>query len=221
MTGNLDSRTQNPGNHSLPCRRPSLSSRVRNWPRMAPVVPDPRTIKAFKSEAAFDAWMRAKPLARDRNLVARVSRKNRQTERHQCAGAGRGSLLGLYRPDPQGTGRRVFSAALFAAAVAEPVEDQVNREHVGRLGPGAGRMQPAGQRQVDAAKADGRSAPPRQPSPTISPRQSRPIRVRRRRSARLAVRTFFAITFRTNNMKRHARNRVTRGDASTRRDDNS
>ena len=38
---------------------------------------------------------------------------------------------------------------------ARSIWSQVNREHVGRL-TAAGRMQPAGQQQVDAAKADGR-----------------------------------------------------------------
>ena len=38
---------------------------------------------------------------------------------------------------------------------ARSIWSQINRGHVGRL-TGAGRMQPPGQRQVDAAKADGR-----------------------------------------------------------------
>ena len=41
---------------------------------MAPVVPDPRTIKAFKSEAAFDAWMR-RHHSRETEIWLRIYKK--------------------------------------------------------------------------------------------------------------------------------------------------
>ena len=74
---------------------------------------------------------------------------------------------------------------------------QINRDHVARL-VAAGRMTPHGQRQVDAAKADGRwdaaYAPIRattaRPSPTTCAPPSRPTRAPRRPSPRSARRTF-------------------------------
>src|SRR5687768_8746131 len=41
---------------------------------MAPVVPDPKKIKAFKSEAAFEAWMRANH-ARESEIWVRIFKK--------------------------------------------------------------------------------------------------------------------------------------------------
>ena len=41
---------------------------------MAPVVPDPKKIKAFRSEAAFDAWLRAHH-ARETEIWVRIYKK--------------------------------------------------------------------------------------------------------------------------------------------------
>jgi uncharacterized protein YdeI (YjbR/CyaY-like superfamily) len=32
---------------------------MRDWPCMAPIVPNPKKIRAFRREAAFEAWLRA------------------------------------------------------------------------------------------------------------------------------------------------------------------
>src|SRR5262249_44610955 len=85
---------------------------------------------------------------------------------------------------------------------------QINRDHVARL-TAAGRMTPHGQRQIDAAKADGRwdaaYAPMRAASKDTIPDD---LRAAIDASPR-ALRTFhtlgrfnlFALAFRTNNMK--------------------
>ena len=85
---------------------------------------------------------------------------------------------------------------------------QINREHVARL-TAAGRMTPHGQRQVDAAKADGRwdaaYAPIRSASGGHHAR--RPPRRDRGESAgaedvpHAGTQNLFALAFRTNNMK--------------------
>jgi len=85
---------------------------------------------------------------------------------------------------------------------------QVNRDHVARLTQ-AGRMTPHGQRQIDAAKADGRwdaaYAPIRSASEATTPADLRAAieanpKARRTFKA-LGKMNLFALTFRTNNMK--------------------
>ena len=85
---------------------------------------------------------------------------------------------------------------------------QINRDHVARL-TAAGRMTPHGQRQVDAAKADGRWDAAYAPMRTAT-RETIPDDLRRAIEASpRALKTFrtlgrgnlFALTFRTNNMK--------------------
>ena len=85
---------------------------------------------------------------------------------------------------------------------------QINRDHVARL-TAAGRMTPHGQRQVDAAKADGRwdaaYAPIRSASEATIPDDLRAA-IEANPRARKTFRTLgrlnlFALAFRTNNMK--------------------
>ena len=140
---------------------------------MAPVVPNPRKIKSFASEAAFDRWLRAN--------------HSRETE----IWLDDESFLQRYTP------RR-----------AKSLWSQVNREHVSRL-TAAGRMQLPGQRQVDAARADGRwdaaYAPMRSATAATIPADLRAAieaNPRARRTFRtLGRRNLFALVFRTNNMK--------------------
>jgi uncharacterized protein YdeI (YjbR/CyaY-like superfamily) len=85
---------------------------------------------------------------------------------------------------------------------------QVNRDHVARLTT-AGRMQPAGQRQIDLAKADGRwdkaYAPIRSASVESIPPDLRAAidanAKAKKTFATLSKMNLFALTFRTNNMK--------------------
>jgi uncharacterized protein YdeI (YjbR/CyaY-like superfamily) len=85
---------------------------------------------------------------------------------------------------------------------------QINREHVARL-TAAGRMTPAGERQVEAAKADGRwkaaYAPIRRATEATIPddlRAAIDANPRARKTFKTLGRTnLFALAFRTNNMK--------------------
>jgi hypothetical protein len=59
---------------------------------MAPIVPNPKKIKAFTSEAAFAAWMRANH-ARETEIWLRIYKKGAGS--YQRAGSRRRALLGL------------------------------------------------------------------------------------------------------------------------------
>lgn len=91
---------------------------------------------------------------------------------------------------------------------ARSVWSQINREHIARL-TAAGRMTPHGQRQVDAAKADGRwdaaYAPIRSATKDTIPddlRAAIEASPRARKAFRMLGRqNLFALAFRTNNMK--------------------
>jgi len=91
---------------------------------------------------------------------------------------------------------------------SKSIWSQINREHIARLTK-AGRMTPHGQKQVDAAKADGRWSKAYAPIRSVS-RDTMPVDLRKAIDANARARkTFetlgrvnlFAIAFRTNNMK--------------------
>ena len=174
---------------------------------MAPVVPDPMTIKAFKSEAAFDAWMRRNH-SRETEIWLRIYKK----------GSGRPSVTHAQALDValcwgwiDGIRKALDEESFlqrYSPRRSRSLWSQVNREHVGRL-TGAGRMQPAGQRQVDAARADGRwdaaYAPMRSASAASIPddlRTAIAANPRARKMFRsLGRQNLFSLIFRTNNMK--------------------
>jgi uncharacterized protein YdeI (YjbR/CyaY-like superfamily) len=174
---------------------------------MAPVVPDPKKIKAFKSEQAFETWMRANH-ARETEIWLRIYKKGSgkttvtNTEALDvalCWGWIDGIRKGL---DDESFLQR------YTPRRAKSIWSQVNREHISRL-TAAGRMQPAGLRQVDAAKADGRwdaaYAPIRSASAASIPEDLRAAIAANPRArktfATLGRQNLFALTFRTNNMK--------------------
>ena len=108
--------------------------------------------------------------------------------------------------------RKSFDAKSFLQRYtprrARSVWSRINREHVARLSK-AGRMTEHGQRQVDAAKADGRWAAAYAPISSAS-RASVPADLRaaidansraRKTFATLGRMSLFALIFRTNNMK--------------------
>ena len=91
---------------------------------------------------------------------------------------------------------------------ARSLWSQINREHVGRL-IAAGRMEPPGQRQIDAARADGRwdaaYAPIRAATEASIPADLRAAIEADPRARKtfqtLGRQNLFALGFRTNNMK--------------------
>jgi len=174
---------------------------------MAPVVPNATKIKSFTSEAAFDRWLRANH-ARETEIWLRIYKK----------GAGKATVTVAQALDVvlcwgwiDGIRKRFDDESFlqrYTPRRAKSLWSQVNREHVSRL-TAAGRMELPGQRQVDAARADGRwdaaYAPMRSATAATIPADLRAAieaNPRARRTFRtLGRRNLFALVFRTNNMK--------------------
>jgi uncharacterized protein YdeI (YjbR/CyaY-like superfamily) len=174
---------------------------------MAPVIPDPTKIRSFRTEAAFERWMRVNH-QRETELWLRIYKK----------GSGMGTVTWAQALDValcwgwiDGI-RKAYDERSFLQRYTprrpKSSWSQINREHVARL-TAAGRMTPHGQRQVDAAKADGRwaaaYAPIRHATMDTVPDDLRaaieaspPARKTFRRLGRLNL---FALAFRTNHMK--------------------
>jgi uncharacterized protein YdeI (YjbR/CyaY-like superfamily) len=96
----------------------------------------------------------------------------------------------------------------FTPRRPKSIWSQVNRDHIARL-VGEGRMTPHGQRQVDAAKADGRwdaaYAPMRESTVPEDLRAAIDANPRARKTfSTLGRQNLFALAFRTNNMKTEA-----------------
>lgn len=174
---------------------------------MAPVVPVPSRIRRFRTEAAFETWLAANH-DRQPEVWLRIYRRDTgvATVTHAQAldvALCWGWIDGLRKSlDTQSFLQR------FSPRRPRSLWSQNNRDHVARLTT-AGRMTPHGQRQVDAAKADGRwdaaYAPMRSASEASIPPD---LRAAIDASPR-ALRTFrtlgrfnlFALAFRTNNMR--------------------
>ena len=175
--------------------------------RMAPVIPDPRTIKSFRTQAAFAQWLKTNH-ARETELWLKIHKKGSGLPTVTSAQALDvvlcwGWIDGIRRSfDDQSFLQR------YTPRRARSIWSQINRDHVARL-TAAGRMTPHGQRQVDAAKADGRwdaaYAPIRSASEATIPADLRAA-IEASPRARKIFRTLgrqnlFALAFRTNNMK--------------------
>jgi uncharacterized protein YdeI (YjbR/CyaY-like superfamily) len=174
---------------------------------MAPVVPDPQKIKAFKSEAAFETWMRANH-ARETEIWVRLYKK----------GSGKPTVSNAQALDValcwgwiDGI-RKAFDEESFLQRYSprrsKSIWSQINRDHVVRLS-AAGRIKPPGQQQIDAAKKDGRwdaaYAPMRATTKATIPddlRAAIDANPRARKTFQTLGRVnLFALAFRTNNMK--------------------
>ena len=174
---------------------------------MAPVIPDPRRIRAFRSQAAFEKWLRANH-QREAELWLKIYKKGSGVPTVTYAEALDVALCwgwidGLKKSfDEQAFLQR------FTPRGPKSVWSQNNRDHVERLIK-AGRMTPHGLRHVDAAKADGRwaaaYAPIRQASAESIPADLRAAIDADPRAAAafktLTRQQLFALAYRTNHMK--------------------
>ena len=174
---------------------------------MAPIVPDPRRIRTFRTEAAFAAWMKANH-ARETELWLKIHKKGSGLPTVTSAQALDVALCwGWIDGIRKSVDNRSFLQR-YTPRRARSIWSQINRHHVARL-TAAGRMTPHGQRQVDAARADGRwdaaYAPLRSATAATVPEDLRAAidaSPRARKMFRtLGRRNLFALTFRTNNMK--------------------
>lgn len=174
---------------------------------MAPIIPDPKKIRSFRTEKAFEAWI-AENHARETELWLRIYKKGSGVPTVTYAQALDvvlcwGWIDGI---------RKAFDETSFLQRYtprkAKSIWSQINRDHVTRL-TAAGRMTPHGQRQVDAAQADGRwdaaYAPSRSVTDATLPddlRAAIEASPRARKTFRtLGRQSLFALAFRTNNMK--------------------
>src|SRR4029450_10552300 len=117
-------------------------------------MPDPKKIKTFRTGAAFESWIR-KNHARSDEVWLRIYKKDSGMVSVTIAEA---LDVVLWWGWIDGIRKSVDERSYlqrYTPRGARSIWSQVNREHVARLTK-AGRMTPHGQRQVDAAKADGR-----------------------------------------------------------------
>ena len=174
---------------------------------MAPIIPDPKKIKSFRTEAAFATWLAANH-ARETELWLKFHKK----------GSGLPTVTGAQALDValcwgwiDGIRKGLDESSVlqrYTPRRARSVWSQINREHVARL-TAAGRMTPHGQRQVDAAMADGRwdaaYAPIRSATEATLPDDLRASieanPLARKTLQTLGRQNLFALAFRTNNMK--------------------
>lgn len=164
------------------------------------------TIKSFRTAAAFESWMRKNHADAD-EVWLRIYKKNsgvasitigEALDVVLCWGWIDGLRKGF---DEQSYLQR------YTPRRAKSLWSQVNREHVARLTK-AGRMTPHGQKQVDAAKADGRWAAAYAPMRDADKEFPADLRAAIERNPRarktfqsLGRQNLFALLFRTNNMK--------------------
>jgi uncharacterized protein YdeI (YjbR/CyaY-like superfamily) len=174
---------------------------------MAQIIPDPDKIRSFPSEAHFEKWLSAHH-GRETELWLKIHKK----------GSGKPTVTYAQALDValcwgwiDGI-RKAFDADSFLQRFTprkpRSIWSQINREHVARL-IAAGRMTPHGQREIEAAKADGRwdaaYAPIRSASSENVPEDLlAAIQANPRALATfgtLSRQNLFALRFRTNNMK--------------------
>jgi len=174
---------------------------------MAPIIPNPKKIKSFRTDAAFEAWL-ARNHAREKELWLRIYKKDSGVPTVTHAQALDVALCwGWIDGIRKAFDDRAFLQR-FTPRKPRSIWSQINRDHVARL-TAAGRMKPPGQRQVDAARADGRweaaYAPIRSATEAGIPPDLRAAigaSPRARKTFRTLGRTnLFALAFRTNNMR--------------------
>ncbi|HWO11803.1 MAG TPA: YdeI/OmpD-associated family protein [Polyangiaceae bacterium] len=174
---------------------------------MAPIVVDPKKIKSFPSEAAFESWLAAHH-ANESELWLRIYKKRSgvPTVSHLQA-----IDVALCWGWIDGVRKALDESSFlqrFSPRKAKSVWSQINRDNVARL-VAAGRMSAHGQRHIDAAKADGRwdaaYAPIRSITAATLPADLRAAIAANARALRtferLGRQNLVALAFRTNTMK--------------------
>ncbi len=174
---------------------------------MPPIVVDPKKVRSFRTAAAFEKWLAANH-DRETELWLKIHKKasgvptvtyDQALDVALCWGW----IDGIRKRFDEGAFLQRFTPRR-----ARSVWSQINTERVARL-TAAGRMTPHGQRQIDAAKADGRWEAAYAPISTATeatvpddlraaieanPRAYETFRT-------LGRQNLFALAFRTNNMK--------------------
>jgi len=174
---------------------------------VAPVIPNPKKIRGFRDETAFEKWLRANH-DRETELWLKIYKKASGVPTVTYAQALDVALCWGWI---DGLKKSLDGEAFlqrFSPRRPKSVWSQINREHIARLIK-AGRMTSHGQRHVDAARSDGRWAAAYAPIRTATadgiPKDLRAAisaNARARETFRALNRqNLFALAFRTNNMK--------------------
>lgn len=174
------------------------------------VIPDPKRIKSFSTQAAFETWLRAHHDT-ETELWLKIHKKASGLPTVTYAEALDVALCWGWIDGLKTSFDEQSFLQRFTPRKGKSVWSQVNREHVARLTK-AGRMTPHGQRHVDAAKADGRwdaaYAPIRSASAESLPADLiKAINANARAKktfATLGKMNLFALAYRTNSMKTEA-----------------
>lgn len=174
---------------------------------MAPVIPDPRKIKAFRTATAFETWLAANH-DRETELWIKIHKKTSGRATVNYAQALDVALCWGWIDGIKKSFDEVSFLQRFTPRKVKSVWSQINKEHTARL-TAAARMTPHGQRHIDAAKADGRwdaaYAPIRSATVATVPEDllaAIQANARARNTFKtLSRQNLFALAFRTNNMK--------------------
>jgi uncharacterized protein YdeI (YjbR/CyaY-like superfamily) len=174
---------------------------------MASIVPDPRRIKAFKTEAAFEKWLAANH-DKEPEIWLKIHKKDSGLATVTAAQALDICLCWGWIDAIRKSFDETSFLQRYTPRGKKSVWSQVNQDNIARL-VAAGRMTPHGQRQVDAAKADGRwdraYAPIRSATHATVPDDLRAAIEASPRAKRtfekLDKMNLFALAFRTNAMK--------------------
>jgi uncharacterized protein YdeI (YjbR/CyaY-like superfamily) len=171
------------------------------------VIVDPKSIKSFRTAAELEGWL-SKHHDRANELWLRVYKKDSGRPTVSITEALDVVLCWGWIDGLRKTYDESSYLQRYSPRKSKSIWSQINRENVARL-TAARRMTPHGQKQIDAAKADGRwdaaYAPIRSASEDTIPKDLRTAidaNARARRAFKLLNRqNLFALTFRTNNMK--------------------
>jgi uncharacterized protein YdeI (YjbR/CyaY-like superfamily) len=174
---------------------------------VASVVPNPKKIRSFRDEAAFEKWLRANH-DRETELWLKIYKKASGVPTVTYAEALDVALCWGWIDGLKKSFDEKAFLQRFTPRKPKSIWSQINRGHVARLIE-ARRMTLHGQRHVDAAKADGRwdaaYAPIRSATGAGIPADLREAIGANARALEtfktLSRQNLFALTFRTNNMK--------------------
>jgi uncharacterized protein YdeI (YjbR/CyaY-like superfamily) len=174
---------------------------------MARLVPDVKKIRTFRSVKAFETWFSANH-DRETELWVRIFKRGSGVATLTAAEGLEVALCWGWIDGIRKTFDERSYLQRYTPRRPKSTWSQINREHIARLA-AAGRMTVHGQREVDAAKADGRwdaaYAPVREATPATVPADLRAaieanLRARRTFGA-LGRMSLFALAFRTNRMR--------------------
>jgi uncharacterized protein YdeI (YjbR/CyaY-like superfamily) len=172
-----------------------------------PIIPNPKRIKAFRTERVFETWL-SKHHARAPELWLRIYKKDSGVATVTYAQALDVALCwGWIDGLKKSFDERSFLQR-FTPREPKSAWSQINQGHVARLTE-AKRMTPHGRRHIEAAKADGRwaaaYAPMRSATASTIPDDLRSAIETSPRARKvfptLARRHLFALAYRTNAMK--------------------